>query len=204
MDPASHWHSVYATRAANELSWHRDHLTTSLDWIRRAGGGAVLDAGGGDSTLVDDLLAEGLGPVTVVDLAAPALERAKLRLGARAAEVGWIAGDITAVALPAAGFDIWHDRALFHFLRDPGRREAYVGQLRHALKPGGHAIFAEFAPDGPTRCSGLEVNRYGAADLGGVLGPEFHLLETAAETHLTPAGARQNFLYSLFRYGLEG
>ena len=200
MNAAAHWQNVYATRASTGLSWHQPHLDTSLKLIRRAEGRAVLDAGGGDSTLTDDLLAEGYGPLACVDLAAAALERVRSRLGPQAERVQFVVGDITRVPLPAAGFDIWHDRAVLHFLLDPEARGAYFRQLRHTLRPGGHVILAGFAPDGPTRCSGLETARRGAADLETELGHAFALRDSLRESHLTPAGLRQNFVYTLFQY----
>jgi len=196
-----HWGAVYGRRS-EDLSWHRAHLETSLALVEAVGGRAVLDAGGGDSTLAEDLLARGYRRVHVVDIAAPALERMTARaarLGGAAAGLSVQCGDITVIELPAAAFDVWHDRALFHFLRTPEQRQAYVGQMIHALRPGGHAVLGVFAVDGPTRCSGLDVERYDAATLSGALGGSFELIESIAEVHHTPAGAKQSFQYCRFR-----
>ena len=157
----------------------------------------MIDVGGGSSLLASRLLEAGYA-VAVLDVSAAALERAKARMGPRAADVGWIVADLTEVA-DVGRFDLWHDRAVFHFLTDPADREKYVALLNRTVPPGGHAVIATFALDGPERCSGLEVVRYDAASLGRELGPHFALLRTVPETHLTPWGAPQSFQYSLFR-----
>ncbi len=157
-----HWETVYQTRAADAVSWYRPHLDTSLTLIERAmpdRGGALIDIGGGESTLVDDLLARGYRELTVLDISAAAIAVARQRLGDAAAHVTWLASDIMQADLPAQHFGLWHDRALFHFLTAAEQRAAYVRRLLHALKPGGHAIIATFGPQGPAKCSGLDTVR---------------------------------------------
>lgn len=153
--------------------------------------------GGGASTLVDDLLARGYRDVSVLDMApvAPGLSRA--RLGGCADHVTWLVGDITTMELPEQRHDVWHDRAVFHFLTGDRQRETYLRQVRRAVRPGGHVIVATFGPDGPLKCSGLEVMRYDASSLHGEFGPRFRLLDHVEEYHRTPFGATQQFLYCL-------
>ena len=195
-----HWEQVYSTRSADAVSWYQPHATRSLAWISAAVGteAAIVDVGGGASRLVDDLLGAGYRDLAVLDRAAAALQVARQRLGADGTKVRWITGDITALPLPANAFALWHDRAAFHFLTDAAARSAYVAQLRRALRPGGHLIIATFGPDGPTRCSGLPVVRYSAPALQAELGENFQLIEQAEETHRTPAGATQQFVYCHF------
>lgn len=196
----SHWDRIYSTTRADQVSWYQPHAERSLELIRRGAQGRsvrVIDVGGGASTLVDDLLEAGVGPVSVLDISTAALDAARARLGPRAAGVAWLAGDVTRVALPAAGFDIWHDRAVFHFLTDAGDRAAYVAQVRHALAPGGRLVVATFAPDGPERCSGLPVVRYAPQDLCAVFGAGFALRAQLREDHRTPGGVVQPFVYGL-------
>ena len=196
-----HWETVYQTKQADSVSWFQPHAEQSLDLIRRIAAGApsqVIDVGGGASTLVDDLLAEPQFEVSVLDISAAALDVARKRLAqvSRTFErVQWLVGDITLAKLPEQAYDIWHDRAVFHFLTDPAQRAAYVQQVRHAVRPGGHVILAAFGPDGPTQCSGLPVMRYAPEDLHGQFGGAFELVEHLSEAHKTPAGAIQQFVY---------
>ena len=197
-----HWETVYQTKAADAVSWYRPHLDTSLSLIERAmpdRAGALIDIGGGESTLVDDLLARGYRELTVLDISAAAIAVARQRLGDAAAHVTWLAGDILQAGLPAQHFGLWHDRALFHFLTHAEQRAAYVERLLHALKPGGHAIIATFGPQGPAKCSGLDTVRYDAAALQRALGPRFALIEHRTELHHTPFDTTQQFVYGLFR-----
>jgi SAM-dependent methyltransferase len=200
---AEHWESVYRATPVERASWYREHLEQSLQWIEKATGGrrdaAILDAGSGASTLVDDLLARGFSCVTVLEIAAPALEEAKRRLGSDAARVKWIVGDVTTAELPRGAFDIWHDRAVFHFLTRAGDRTAYVENIARSLKPGGQLIMSTFGPQGPTVCSGLDVIGYDAARLSKIFGDRFALTESAIELHRTPSGGTQQFLYCHFR-----
>lgn len=193
-----HWEKVYQTKASDTVSWFQEHATRSLEMIRsidQAAKAQIIDIGGGASTLVDDLLASGFSHLSVLDLSASALEVARARLGSLAPHVTWIAGDITTVELPAHAYDIWHDRAVFHFLTDPADRMAYVRQVMKAVRPGGHVIVATFAPDGPEQCSGLPVVRYDPDQLHNEFGASFELLEHSREEHTTPWGSVQHFVY---------
>lgn len=193
-----HWEAVYQNKLVDTVSWFQPHAQQSLDLIRRIAGdqaARVIDVGGGASTLVDDLLVQTPMTVSVLDISSAALEVARARLGWHAAQVQWIVGDITQVALPEQAYDIWHDRAVFHFLTEPAQREAYVEQVRRAVRPGGHVIVAAFGPDGPPQCSGLPVVRYAPESLHAQFGGAFELLEHLSEAHHTPAGAIQQFVY---------
>ncbi len=201
-DAKAHWQQVYAKGKPGERSWHRPHLECSLELIMRVAGppdAAIIDVGGGDATLVDDLLARGYSRLTVLDIAPAALAAAQKRLGAAAERVRWLAADITTAPLEAAAFDIWHDRALFHFLTGADERHAYARQAHNAIKPGGFLMLRTFAPGGPFQCSGREVRRYDAAGLQAELGPQFVLEESGSERHVTPAGGVQPFTFGLFR-----
>jgi SAM-dependent methyltransferase len=200
-DRGTHWENVYRTKGEREVSWFQETPLTSLELIRSVGAArhsAVIDIGGGASRLVDALVDEGYQAVTVLDLSQSALAAAKTRLGQPAAGVTWIVADV-AKWKPLQRYDVWHDRAAFHFLTDAADRTAYVESLREALQPGGHAIIATFALDGPQRCSGLPVVRHDAASLGEVLGNAFNLLETRRHDHHTPTGSTQRFQFSVFR-----
>ncbi len=202
MASRQHWETVYRTKAVDAISWYRPHLETSLAMIERAvpdRDAGIVDIGGGEATLVDDLLARGYRQLSVLDISPAAIAVAQHRLGAAAVQVTWLADDILQAALPAQRFDLWHDRALFHFLTAAGQRARYVEQLAHALKPGGHAIIATFGPQGPGQCSGLDTVRYDAASLQRELGPRFALVEHATELHHTPFGTTQQFVYGRFR-----
>lgn len=195
---AEHWEKVYLTKQPDTVSWFQAHATRSLALIRSVGtslDARLIDVGGGASTLVDDLLHDGFENVSVLDLSASALAHARKRLGAAADRVTWIAGDICTVNLPAQAYDIWHDRAVFHFLTDPADRSAYVQQVMKSVKPGGHVIVATFSPDGPDQCSGLPVARYSPGGLHQAFGAAFELLEHMTEAHQTPWGSVQHFVY---------
>ena len=196
-----HWQSVYTSKAENSVSWFEAEPAVSLALIVLTGtpeDAAVIDIGGGASRLVDRLLERGFGDVTVLDLSAAALDAARARIGASAAQVQWIVADVTTWE-PPRRYALWHDRAALHFLTDPTDRDAYLARLRRALLPGGHAIIGTFAPDGPARCSGLPVQRYDAESLSAALGPEFELLDSRRHTHVTPAGAEQRFHFGTLR-----
>ncbi|MCW8808007.1 MAG: class I SAM-dependent methyltransferase, partial [Rhodanobacter sp.] len=168
MTSKQHWETVYQTKAPDAVSWYRPHLDTSLALIERAvpdRDACIIDIGAGEATLVDDLLERGYRQLTVLDISPAAIDVAKHRLGAAAAPVTWLADDIMQVALPARHFDLWHDRALFHFLTGAEQRANYIERLCQALKPGGHAIIATFGPQGPVKCSGLDTVRYDAESL---------------------------------------
>jgi len=201
MKTDQHWEQVYRSRSTTEVSWYRAHLERSLESIRRIApnpNAAILDVGAGASTLVDDLLSAGYTRLSVLDIAASALESTRARLGKRAAEVNSLVGNVLDIELPAHHFDVWHDRAVFHFLTSASDRQAYVAQITAALRPGGHVLIATFGPEGPLRCSGLEVVRYDAQSLSKELGKAFRLIDWTLEHHETPAGATQQFLHALF------
>ena len=202
MDTKTHWEKVYATKAPDAVSWYRRHLETSLALIARAAPGfdtAIIDVGGGESTLVDDLLERGYKNLTVLDISQTAFEVTQKRLGAAAKQVHWLVADITEADLGGSAFDVWHDRAVFHFLTDEVQRAAYVRQVTHAVKPGGHVIVSTFGPEGPIKCSGLEVMRYDAEALHAQFGMRFRLVESSQELHQTPFGTTQQFLYCYCR-----
>jgi len=194
----SHWETVYQTKAFDGVSWFAPHLHESLELIERLADGpraAVVDVGGGESTLVDDLMARGFEDLSVLDISRAAIEFTQQRLADKAHRVSWHVGDVTQYVFAPRQFDIWHDRAVFHFLTDAASREAYVGQVRSAVKPGGHVIMATFGPEGPTQCSGLDVMRYGANQLHAEFGDDFKLLGSKTDNHLTPFNTNQQFLY---------
>ena len=198
MNSQEHWQNVYQSKAATETSWFQSHLHTSLDWIAQAKpdrSASILDVGSGESTLVDDLLASGYRALTILDLAPQAIERSRQRLGDAAASVNWVAGDITHVPLPPAAYDLWHDRAVFHFLTEPGQRLDYMRQLTQSLKPDGHVIFATFGPEGPEKCSGLPTMRYDEQSISQQFGPGFRLVRNAIVAHTAPFETQQQFLY---------
>ena len=202
MQPKDHWEKVYTTKATDTVSWFQPHADLSLDLIKTTGVGkdaSIIDVGGGASTLVDDLLAEGYSDLTVLDLSATALDVARKRLGAQQEKVRWIEADITQAELPAQRYDIWHDRAVFHFLTTPEERAAYVRTVFHAVKPGGHVIVAAFSENGPLQCSGLPVMRYRPDELHDQFGESFKLLIHCTEQHHTPFGTVQPFVYCYCR-----
>jgi SAM-dependent methyltransferase len=204
MDPAAHWDAIYKNKSPDALSWYRPHLDKSLALIERAAANrsvSIIDIGGGEATLVDDLLARGYQDISVLDISPTAVAATRRRLGPREWRVTWRVADLMQAELPWQHFDVWHDRAVFHFLTTPDQRAAYVRQLVHAVKPGGHVIVATFGPEGPARCSGLEVVRYDAGTLQGQLGEPFRLMESDTEMHRTPLGVSQQFLYCHFRRG---
>jgi SAM-dependent methyltransferase len=204
MDGKQHWQTVYETKPPDTVSWYSPHLATSLALIERAvpdRGAAILDVGGGASTLVDDLIGRGYRDVSVLDISAAALDVARRRLGAAAAGVDWLAADLLTTEFAPQRYDLWHDRAMFHFLTAQAQRQVYVQQLLQALRPHGHAIIATFGPEGPQKCSGLDTARYDAAGLAQVLGPQLTLIDSMLEMHPTPFGTTQQFQYTLFRRG---
>lgn len=199
---ARHWERVYREKAPTATSWYRPHLELSLQMIAEAcdiATASIVDVGGGSSTLVDDALAMGCRDFTVLDVAEPALDRARSRLGPTADRVHWIAADITTVELPEHRYDVWHDRAAFHFLVRADQRAAYRDALLRAVRPRGHVIISTFGPEGPPRCSGLEIVRYDAASLSAELGDRCALRRSELMTHLTPSGVAQQFLFCRFQ-----
>ena len=203
MDRKQHWDKVYARKRPVELTWFQEEPTTSLSLIRRAGVGPdarILDVGGGTSRLPSFLLQEGFLRLSVLDVSGQALTIAGTQLGDRAQEIEWLEADLLEFE-PLHRWELWHDRALFHFLTEPGDRDAYLRVLSRGLEPGGHVIIATFSLDGPTRCSGLDVVRYSPDSLHSVLGPDYQMRGNVEEAHQTPNGGTQSFLYSWFQRG---
>jgi len=200
LDRKQHWEDVYASKAVHETSWHQAKPAPSLALIRHVAGGrkpSLIDVGGGASLLVDCLLDEGFPDLTVLDISGRAIEQARQRLGRRASRVEWVEADITQFE-PDRTYEIWHDRAAFHFLTEAEDRKNYVDVLLRALAEGGHLIIAAFAPDGPQKCSGLDIVRYDGQTLKTELGPRFELDEEHYEVHRTPAGREQRFGFHRF------
>lgn len=197
MEAQAHWEKIYSEKAPNAVSWYRPHLETSLALIERVSttDSAIIDVGGGESTLVDDLLSRGYDNVTVLDISQKAIDTNRQRLGSASERVHWLVGDITKAVLPRSEYDVWHDRAVFHFLTTAADRDAYVRQAANSVKPGGYVIVSTFGPEGPTKCSGLDAVRYDAESLHREFGVHFRLLESRKELHETPFGTIQQFLY---------
>lgn len=202
MNLKTHWDTIYGAKAPDAVSWYRPHLETSLELIERVASGrlaSIIDVGGGESTLVDDLLAHGYLNPTVLDISHIAIDKTKERLGSASEHVRWLVGDVTTAKLEPCAYDVWHDRAVFHFLASTEERIAYVRQVASAVKSRGHVIVSTFGPEGPTKCSGLDVARYDADSLHHQFGVRFHLLGSSKELHQTPFGTVQQFLYCLCR-----
>ena len=202
MDAHAHWEKIYSEKAPNQVSWYRPHLETSLALIEQCAHGrsaSIVDIGGGESTLADDLLAHGYENITVLDVSETAIDMNRKRLGRASERVQWLVGDITQIALESFAYDVWHDRAVFHFLTAPGDRACYVRQIARAVKQGGHVIVATFGPEGPVKCSGLDVVRYDDKSLQREFGDRFRLLNSSVELHRTPFGTVQQFLYGCFK-----
>jgi hypothetical protein len=199
-DRAEHWETVYATKAADTVSWYQPSPTPSLDALNRIRStkSGLIDVGGGASSLVDCLLERGWRDLTVLDIARPALEVSRARLGKRADQVHWLATDITTWR-PQRTYLVWHDRAVFHFLTDADDRRGYRAALEQGLAVGGYLLMATFAIGGPERCSGLPIIQYDSESLGTELGDAFELLESWKEDHVTPGGGVQAFNWCLFR-----
>ena len=198
MNPQTHWERIYTEKPPDAVSWYRPHLEKSLSLIEQFApekSAAIIDVGGGESTLVDDLLARGYENVTVLDISQAAINVSRKRLGAASERVSWLVADITKFELGISEYDVWHDRAVFHFLTAECDRIAYVRQVVRAVRHGGHVIVSTFGPDGPLKCSGLDVVRYTAKSLHSEFGGQFQLLESAKELHETPFGTVQQFLY---------
>jgi len=203
MDLKAHWDKTYIAKGSEHVSWFQSTAKLSLELIRQAApppNPQIIDVGGGASTLVDGLLSSGYRRITVLDVSAVALGEAKKRLGQEGGHVRWLEADVLSTELEAASIDVWHDRAVFHFLNDKSARERYVAQVKRSVKAGGRVLVATFAEDGPTRCSGLPVQRYSADTLHSEFGPDFQRVASERETHVTPWGAQQAFTYCLCRY----
>jgi len=202
VDKKQHWENVYQTKNGDEVSWYREHLDTSIKMILSTGVGkeaAIVDIGGGNSTLVDDLLDHGFVDVSVLDISGKAIRDSIKRLGSSSTRVNWIEADITKVDLPESHFDVWHDRAVFHFLTDAEDRRRYVDRVMRSVKPGGHIVVASFGLEGPEKCSGLNVVRYSPDTMHDEFGDSFDLVNSVEETHNTPFGTTQEFVYCYCR-----
>lgn len=202
MSARMHWEKVYGEKSADEVSWYQPHLGQSLRMIEAAAphsDAAIIDVGGGESTLVDDLVARGFGNVAVLDISEKAINTARERLGSNAADVTWRVADVTEANLPSRHYAVWHDRAVFHFLVEPEQRARYVRQLLNSLTSDGHVVIATFGPNGPAQCSGLTVERYDLPSLHDQLGADFELVDHCMEQHRTPGGREQEFLYAHFK-----
>jgi SAM-dependent methyltransferase len=203
MERKEHWEKVYETRAPDAVSWYAPHLGESLKYIQATGldpqKANVIDVGGGEATLVDDLLEAGYRNVSVLDISSKALAVAAERLGPRAGTVTWVVADVLEHEFAEASVDIWHDRAVFHFLTTSEQRQAYVAKALKALRPGGFAIVGTFGPNGPEKCSGLPVMRYSADTLHNTFGARFTLVEHSIDVHTTPWDAAQEFTYCFCR-----
>lgn len=199
MDRHEHWNSIYQTKASTDVSWYEPEPRVSMELITAASPvhGEVIDVGGGDSHLVDRLVAAGFQSVAVLDISEIAIERAKARLGHNSIKVRWIVGDICQIP-ELNPCDVWHDRAVFHFLRDPDDRRKYGELATRTIRSCGHLIIGAFETDGPLKCSGLEICRYDAVTLSRELGPRFKLVRELLYTHLTPAGKPQQFFFGMF------
>ena len=202
MTDKAHWDRVYDTKASDAVSWYAPQLARSLELIDRAGLGSdagIIDVGGGASTLPTDLLDAGYSDITVLDISASALQTARAQLGERHDTMHWLVGDVTTVELPQGAYDLWHDRAVFHFLTDERQQRAYIAQVEKALRPGGHIIVATFGPNGPDKCSGLPVQRYDERAMLRRFGDVFERVHCLTESHATPWGSAQEFVYCLCR-----
>jgi ubiquinone/menaquinone biosynthesis C-methylase UbiE len=202
MDAREHWERVYSTKAADQVSWFRPHLETSLAMVERAvdsKSASIIDVGGGASSLVDDLAERCYRNITVLDISQTALDAAQHRLRETGKCIRWIQADVTLADLPLRTYDLWHDRAVFHFLTQPEQRLTYLRNVARSVKPSGHVIVGTFGPEGPGKCSGLDVVRYSAETLAREFGKSFGLVESLLELHATPFGTTQQFLYCCFR-----
>jgi len=202
MQSKSHWENIYKTKDTTQVSWFQQHPELSVRFIEHTRvdkTAQIIDVGGGASTLVDDLLANGYENVTVLDISAAALQVAQQRLGSLASNVTWLEADVTQANLPPQFYDLWHDRAVFHFLTNSKDRANYVETVLGSVKPGGHVIVATFGLKGPLRCSGLEVVRYSSDTLHDEFGNDFELVDTTEEVHQTPFGTEQEFVYCYCR-----
>jgi len=198
----AHWERTYQKKAPDEVTWYQRVPSVSLELISNAGvpsNGRIIDMGGGASTLVDRLLSAGYRNLEVLDISGSALLEAKARLSILASRIRWTEADVTTHQFEDAAYDLWHDRAVFHFLTAPGQKKAYKEALSKALRPGGHIVISTFSLEGPRRCNGLPVARYDAAGLSKELGEGYTLIESRGEIHIAPTGHRQGFVFGLFR-----
>ncbi len=207
MDRQRHWNERYSTTPIERLGWYRNHLERSLRWIDDldlARDSAIIDVGAGASTLVDDLLQRGFTDLSALDVSGEALAIARKRLGDKARQVDWLLADVTSADLADASIDLWHDRAVFHFLIDQADRDRYLETLRRCLRPGGHVLIGVFSPDAPPKCSGLPVQRYTLDELKSVFEGVCDLIDESRELHVTPGGIEQPYVYALLKRRDEG
>lgn len=201
MDRKEHWEQIYQTKEGTQVSWYQSVPQTSLELIKGMElkkDAEIIDVGGGDSLLVDFLIDQGFSNVTVLDISEKALARARRRLGNNAGKVTWIVADATEFR-PQRKFDLWHDRATFHFLTRNEQKGNYLQVLRSCIDPGGNVILATFSEKGPTRCSGIEITQYSTKELERILAPDFKTLECRNVPHQTPSGSVQDFSFCSFR-----
>lgn len=201
MNKKNHWENVYKIRPTDTLGWYREHLETSLAWIKELdlpADAPIIDIGGGASSLVDDLIDAGHTSISVLDISDEALKLAKERLGTKSNQVTWLVGDITTHEFQLEYYELWHDRAVFHFLNTEEQQQKYIDNLAKGLKTEGHLIIGTFAPEAPAMCSGLPVQRYSVELLANTLGERFALQRHHKELHVTPGGVEQMYLYSYF------
>ncbi len=201
MNRKSHWNDAYEGKSESTVSWFQKKPECSLELINHSGvprSGTLIDVGGGASLLVDYLIRDGFTDITVLDISHVALCTAQARLGERKKLISWIEADIT-LFQTTEQFDLWHDRAVFHFLTQASERKRYINLLHQSIKPGGHVIIATFAIGGPKKCSGLNIVQYDATKLSQELGEIFTLIEQKDELHITPSGHKQAFGYYHFK-----
>ena len=201
MDRQEHWENIYKTKKLTEVSWYEPIPETSLEFIKGmnlAKNAAIIDVGGGDSFLADFLLMEGYTNVSVLDISEEALNRVKKRLGERAEEIHWIVEDVTKFQ-PEQKYDLWHDRAAFHFLTEEDQVQQYLDILKNAVIPGGLVVIATFSEKGPTKCSGIEIKQYSINGLAELLSEDFEMVSCKNVSHETPSGAAQDFIFCSFR-----
>lgn len=204
MDTKTHWGKIYSQKKPGEVSWYKPHLDLSLRILSNAGlspASRVIDVGAGASTLVDDLIKLGVKAITVLDISGEALAISKARLGQQASAVEWVEADVTQAKLRKEYYDIWHDRAVFHFLTNREARRGYIAVMTEALKSQGQLVMATFSPEGPLQCSGLDIVRYSPETLQAELGSGFRLVEALEEEHQTPFNTAQKFIYCRFQKG---
>ena len=202
MESKTHWENIYRTKDVTAVSWFQEHAAQSVELIKKTGlslEARIIDVGGGASILVDDLLDEGFSHVSVFDISGAALQRSQERLGVRALLVHWLEADITQAELEPNFYDVWHDRAVFHFLTSETHRATYVRAVLRSVKPGGHIIVASFGMEGPEKCSGLNVVRYSGESMHDEFGDDFELIGATTELHHTPFGTDQQFIYCYCR-----
>ena len=203
MDPGNHWNGVYATKDHQKVSWYADHVAGSLEFIDALAlppsSASLIDLGGGASTLIDDLLARGYRNITVLDLSSIALQISRDRVGEAGDSVSWVSANVLDYDFPTDSFDLWHDRAVFHFLTDEENRMTYAKKVAGAVKHGGHFLISVFADDGPAMCSGLTVRRHSEQDLKDFFAMDFEVVKSTRATHLTPSGAEQRFVHVLMK-----